>query len=232
VIAALFDVDGTLYSAQFGRGLMKYARAHGRRLHAAAYFASILPAFLLNKLKLTDSEPVDRAKISRLGWLIRGWDEPQVLRAFAWVTEEYLLATRRVHVIKRLQDHQAQGHLAVVLSGTFTPSLQLLGQRLDVSELVGTRLETKDGRYTGRIIPPIIKGADKAARAVQHLANRKPAIDWAASYAYGDSYSDRDMLGLVGNPVAVHPEAKLRGLAQEKNWQVLETPSIESGAKP
>lgn len=232
MIAALFDADGTLYSAQFGRGLMKYARAHGRRLQAAAYFASIAPALLLNRLKLTDSEPVDRAKISRLGWLIRGWDETRVLKAFAWVTDEYLLATRREHVIKRLQEHQAQGHLVVILSGTFTPSSQLLGQRLGVGELIGTPLETRDGRYTGRIVPPIIKGADKAAHAVQHLGNRIPAIDWAASYAYGDSYSDRDMLALVGHPTAVHPDAKLRALAHAKNWQVLEARTIEGDGKP
>ena len=38
MIVALFDADGTLYSAGYGRGLMKYVLAHGRRLHVAAYF--------------------------------------------------------------------------------------------------------------------------------------------------------------------------------------------------
>ncbi len=223
MITALFDADGTLYSRQFGRGLMTYARAHGRQVAAAVYFASMVLPLVGNKLKLTDSEPVDRAKISRLGWLIRGWDARQVGEAFTWVTDEYLLKSRRAHVIKRLQEHQSEAHLVVILSGTFTPSLQILGQRLGVGDLVGTDLEMKGGRYTGRIIPPIIKGADKAAHARQRLANHNPPIDWAASYAYGDSYSDRDMLGLVGHPIAVHPDAKLRALARAKGWSLLET---------
>jgi len=49
-------------------------------------------------------------------------------------------------------------------------------------------------------------------------------VDWAASYAYGDSFTDHHMLNLVEHPVAVYPDAKLHALAKEKNWEVLGTP--------
>ena len=49
-------------------------------------------------------------------------------------------------------------------------------------------------------------------------------VDWSASYAYGDSFTDHYMLEMVGNPVAVYPEPKLYALAKEKNWEVLGTP--------
>ena len=161
MIAALFDADGTLYSAQYGRGLMKYALAHGRRLHAAAYFASLIPASIPVTLKLTHNEGFDRAKIGRMAWLLRGWSEAQGKRAFEWVTDDYLLPTRREHVLARLRGHQQAGHLVVIASGTFTPSLQILGDRLRVTDLVGTEIELRDGRFTGRCAGPIIKGADK-----------------------------------------------------------------------
>jgi HAD superfamily hydrolase (TIGR01490 family) len=223
VIVALFDADGTLYSAQYGRGLMKYALAHGRRLHVAAYFASLIPASLPSALRLTHSEGFDRAKIARMAWLLRGWDEGQGVRAFEWVTDEYLLSTRRAHVIARLRWHQEQKHLVLIASGTFTPSLQVLGKRLGVANLIGTGIETRNGRYTGRIFPPVIKGADKLAQIHAHLSQRGLKVDWPASYAYGDSYSDREFMQLVGHPVAVHPEDRLRALAVSKGWEILES---------
>ena len=223
MIAALFDADGTLYSAQYGRGMMKYAQSHGRRAHTLAYFASLVPAALPSRLKFTDAEGFDRAKIARMSWLLRGWTAEQALRAFEWVTDEYLLPTRREHVVARLQAHQASGQLVLIASGTFTPSLQVLGQRLGVAELIGTGIEIRNGRYTGRILPPVIKGADKLAQIRKHLAQRAPDVDWEASYAYGDSYSDRGFMQLVGHPVAVHPEDKLRALAREQHWEILES---------
>ena len=149
MIVALFDADGTLYSAAYGRGLMKYAMSHGRWPHVAAYFASLIPPSLPVKLRLTDNETLDRLKISRMAWLLSGWDEERGRRAFEWVNDEYLLPTRREHVIARLRSHQQQGHTVVIASGTFSPSLQILGDRLGVHQLIGTGIEVHNGRYTG-----------------------------------------------------------------------------------
>jgi phosphoserine phosphatase len=127
----------------------------------------------------------------------------------------------------RLRSHQQKGHTVVIASGTFTPSLQILGDRLGVQHLIGTGIELRKGRYTGRALPPIIKGADKLAGILAQLAALASPVDWAASYAYGDSYSDREFMQLVGHPVAVHPEHHLRTHALENKWEIL-----ESGARP
>ena len=124
--------------------------------------------------------------------------------------------------MRRLRDHQAKGHLVIIASGTFLPSLQLLGQRLEVTHLVGTQIQQRNGHYTGRFIPPIVKGADKASQVQQYLSAQNLNIDWTASYAYGDSYSDHLFMELVGHPVAVHPDADLRKLAEQQNWEILE----------
>jgi HAD superfamily hydrolase (TIGR01490 family) len=223
MIVAIFDADGTLYSAQYGRGLMTYARTHGHSGRARLYFASIAWLMALTSVGLADGEALDRAKISGLARMMRGWSESQARPALTWVTDQYLLATRREHVIRRLQAHQSQGHVVVIASGTFLPSLQLLGERLGVKEFVGTRIEVAQDRYTGRIVPPIIKGADKAEQVKAHLLARNLDVDWDASYAYGDSYSDHLFMTLVGHPVAVHPDPKLRAMALARNWEVLDS---------
>ena len=47
-------------------------------------------------------------------------------------------------------------------------------------------------------------------------------VDWKNSYAYGDSYADLPVLNLVGNPIAVKPDEKLRHIAIRKQWEIIE----------
>ena len=76
-----------------------------------------------------------------------------------------------------------------------------------------------DGTYTGRIDGPFVYREGKA-EAVRALAERE-GIDLAASYAYSDSESDLPFLRLVGNPVAVNPDAALARVARDENWEVV-----------
>lgn len=69
-----------------------------------------------------------------------------------------------------------------------------------------------------------MSGATKAAKVQELVQSRGWDVDWNASFAYGESFTDHHMMSLVGKPVAVYPDAKLYALAQEKNWEVLGTP--------
>lgn len=46
-------------------------------------------------------------------------------------------------------------------------------------------------------------------------------MDWEASYAYADNETDAEMMGLVGNPVGVNPDSKLKECCEEQGWTVL-----------
>jgi HAD superfamily hydrolase (TIGR01490 family) len=135
--------------------------------------------------------------------------------------KEYLLPTERKEVIARLREHQAKGHAVLLVSAQLTPSLKLLGDLYSVDGVVGTEVELQNGRYTGRIVPPVITGADKDRYAREFFSARNIDIDWEASYAYADSITDTGLLNMVGHPVAVHPDAKLFDLAQSRNWEMI-----------
>ena len=47
-------------------------------------------------------------------------------------------------------------------------------------------------------------------------------IDLDASTAYSDSHTDLPFLEAVGHPVAVNPDRRLRRLARERGWPMLE----------
>jgi phosphoserine phosphatase len=46
-------------------------------------------------------------------------------------------------------------------------------------------------------------------------------VDAARAKAYSDSFSDLPMLEVVGSPAAVNPDRRLRRVATERGWPVL-----------
>lgn len=221
MIAALFDVEGTLYTAQMGRGLIRYARAHGRRDAANSYYLSLVPTFLLRKLGRTSDEALRLKAVGGLAGLLRGWTEEEAAEAFTWVIDDWLLPSARQDVLGTLRGHVQQGDATVLVSGMPVPCLRMLGERLGVTGVVGTELEVQDGRYSGRTAGPVMIGQSKQEHTRRFFDRRSPAIDWAASYAYADAIHDQPLFALVGQPVAVYPDPELRALAQSKGWQII-----------
>src|SRR3712207_538814 len=84
---------------------------------------------------------------------------------------------------------------------------------------IGARSEIADGRYTGRPDGPFTYREGKA-EAIRRMAAEQ-GIDLSESYAYSDSESDLPMLRLVGNPVAVNPDAELTRVARAEGWRII-----------
>jgi HAD superfamily hydrolase (TIGR01490 family) len=221
MIVSVFDCDGTLYSAQFGYGMLRYCRDHGYVGRVRAYYLSILPRYLLRRLRLIKAEALNRPVVANLARLIAGWDTEQANAIFEWVAHQYLLPSRRPRVIARLNEHLALGHRVILLTGVYQPCLQILGRYLGVSDLIGSRVEIVDGRYTGGCVLPVVTGSDKLPYLMQYCEANGLDVDWGSSYAYADSGTDGAVLQAVGTPVAVHPDAPLRSMAIENDWEVI-----------
>lgn len=221
MIGAFFDVDGTLYNANMWRGLTQYVSEHGGKSRTRFYMARNMPLLVLRKLRLIDEEMFRKPWVLTLGMLVRGWERARGDAAFRWVAEQYIQPTANEAVIARLKNHVAQGHVVVLVSAMLAPTLQVLGGALGVTGTVGTEIEIANERFTGRVIPPVCMGNAKGTRTREWLESRGIAIDFAASFAYADSISDRVLFDMVGHPVAVYPDPQLENLAREKNWEII-----------
>lgn len=93
----------------------------------------------------------------------------------------------------------------------------VIADRLGLTGALGTVSETRDGFYTGRLVGELLHGEAKA-EAVRGLAAREN-LDLADCSAYSDSSNDIPMLSLVGDPVAVNPDTRLRRHAREHGWR-------------
>lgn len=125
--------------------------------------------------------------------------------------------------------HARQGHAIILVSGTLAPLAQEMALALVVRLAVhgiaasvavcATRLEERDGRWTGRLVGDAIFGEAKG-RAVRRIAADK-GFELAQCYAYGDSVSDRWMLEAVGRPAVVNPSWGMARLARRRGWVTL-----------
>ena len=107
----------------------------------------------------------------------------------------------------------------VLLSGSLQVLVDQLQERLEAEILIGTALEVVEGRLSGRktgIFPYGRMKLDALFRWIDPIS-----IDWASSWALADRKSDLPVLELVGHPVAVHADRKLRRLAQKRGWEII-----------
>jgi len=222
MIAALFDLDGTLYTGHIWQDLARHhwaARRHRRWV--AAYLLWNMAPFPVYKLGFMSRKTYFHVWGQTMGWLLRGWPLAEAQALFEKLTEEKVLPNVRPDMVARLREHRDQAHLVALVSGTFAPFLEVIARRLGVQHAIGTRLEVRDGRYTGRIVPPLCQSEGKPQRAQAYLADQNVEIDWSASFAYADRNTDIPLLSLVGHPVAVYPDEMLLAHARANDWPVI-----------
>ena len=120
--------------------------------------------------------------------------------------------------LRQIEDHRARGHRIVLVTGGIEPVLKPLARIIAPDALVAAQPETQDGRLTGRLVQGPLSGGRKAEAARDIAASM--GVDMRRSYAYADSYADREILECVGHPVAVNPDRRLRRMARSRGWQV------------
>jgi hypothetical protein len=111
VIAALFDIEGTLYTNPMGRGFLRYASANGRKLRALLYYGSLMPRYYLAKLGVTSKETLHRTAIARMPLLIQG-RHPAGWAAFDWVANSFIPPSGGIS--QHWDHHRRLGRLLVI----------------------------------------------------------------------------------------------------------------------
>jgi HAD superfamily hydrolase (TIGR01490 family) len=214
-VAAFFDLDGTLLARpSLERRFFAWLRAR-REIHARNYFWWM-------------------AEAARLA--------PRGIAAVRHSNKKYLRGVRAAEgragmmmpeffssAMERMAWHARQGHRIVIVSGTLEPLAReaAMGAEAELEargvvarvHVCATRLEERDGRWTGRVLGEAMYGQAKA-RAVRRIAAQL-RMDRAECFAYGDTLVDQWMLGSVGRAAAVNPSEDLLRFAQRERWPVL-----------
>ena len=121
--------------------------------------------------------------------------------------------------ISEIEFHRTQNAKVVILSSALTPVCRQMSEKLNIDDIICSDLEVKNGFMTGRPLGHICFGEEKAIRLKLYCDkyNFSPKKSWY----YGDSISDLNALSVVGNPVCVNPDKKLRKVAESRGWKII-----------
>ena len=212
--AAFFDLDKTVISKSSSLALSRPMYRAGlvtrSQLLRGAY------AQLVYLLIGADEKRMERAKEGMLA-LTKGWDRRQVEDVVREALEEVFDPYIYQEALDLIALHQALGRTVFIVSSSPEEIVRPLAERMGVKDVIATRVEIENGRYTGQL--EFYCYGEEKATAMRELAGRD-GIDLDASYAYSDSITDAPMLEAVGHPVAVNPDRELRRLAEQRDWQI------------
>jgi HAD superfamily phosphoserine phosphatase-like hydrolase len=242
-VAAFFDLDGTLVALpSLERRLFRMLR-YRREIRAKNCFFWLLEALRLvprginaisqgNKMYLRGVQILDErgegdGEVS--SWHKDGHHAEGQASAPPRRNPRLPVPTFFAQAIEAVARHAKQGHEVVVISGTLEPLARAAARTLETElaargitttiHLMATRLEEKDGKWTGEVLGEAMFGEAKA-RAAKRLA-AEMQLDLGGCYAYGDSLHDRWLLEAVGQPAAVNPSKDLADIGRTHGWPVL-----------
>ncbi|GGK78101.1 HAD-IB family hydrolase [Mangrovihabitans endophyticus] len=99
----------------------------------------------------------------------------------------YLLRRVRPDCLRRWQWHRTQGYRMVLASASLDVYLRPLGDLLGADDVVCTRMEQVNGRFTGRMATPDCRGAEKVARVEAALGGWPAGLVWAYTNGRADA---------------------------------------------
>jgi HAD superfamily hydrolase (TIGR01490 family) len=213
--AAFFDLDRTLMAGSSGIFFARAAYEAG--MITRGRLLGDLYQNLRFRLRGSTDDWADAVR-ARVGEMLAGVAVRDLQRMSPRVLAG-VLPRLYPQMLERAYRHQDAGRPVYIVTAASQEMADLMALVLAFDGGLGSRLEVRDGHYTGRPDGPFNYREGKV-HSLRELSARE-GIDLAASYAYSDSESDLPMLRAVGNPVVVNPDPELARIAAREGWEIL-----------
>jgi len=216
---AIFDFDGTLLMGDtlpcLGKEWLRQKRSKTRYMTVVLL---VSPVLLLYKARLISRETMKGLAFRRFNRLFTKMTRREIREFFLQAYPHLYKQFNRV-VLEEIKLAKEQGFHCVLLSGAYIELLQIVSTELEIDTVIGAKLSYKDNEYDHKGETPFIDGRSKRSLLLQAFADKE--VDWKASRAFGDSFTDICILEAVGEGVAVNPDLELLSHAQDNGWRVV-----------
>ena len=214
--AAFFDVDNTLI-----RGSTIYFL--GRGMYQRGYFTKKdISRFVLANLRFRLTGKENKEEIQRFQDaatdFIGGHNVKDIQTIGEEIYDEFVSPAMWQGTIDIAQSHIADGVDVYLVTAAPEDMATLIAKRLGLTGALGSKAETENGLYTGKMNGPLLHGKEKAA-AIRELAIEKN-LDLRKCFAYSDSNNDLPLLQCVGHPSVINPDALLSLRAMAEGWPI------------
>ncbi len=212
---AVFDIDGTLIRWQLYHALVDKLVAQGaidesiflrvkqarmdwkRRAHTESYnnYEHALVETFLSALPNVTPKQFEQA----------------VDTTFEEYKDQVYTFTRELVPYLKSKDYRV-----LAISGSQTQIVAKIAAHYGFDDCVGSELEIKKGKFTGKSISPF----GKKDQILKTLI-KKHQLSVKDSVAVGDSESDISMLKMVEQPIVFNPTSKLFKVAKGQKWPIM-----------
>jgi len=215
---ALFDLDHTLLPLDSDHGWGEFSiaigwcdrEAFGRRNDA--FFAD----YQAGRLNVPDYVRFATAAVVQRG-------EAEANAAHQRFMDEVIRPAMKPAALALVQEHLQAGDIVVITSATNEFVTRPIAEAFGVQHLLATELaRDASGWFTGEIAGTPNMREGKVVRMTDWLAARDLAWEDVESTFYSDSMNDVPLLEKVDHPVATNPDARLRALAEERGWRIVD----------
>jgi len=217
---SLYDMDRTITV----RGTytpflfhMVFARAPWRLV-----FLPILPfGFIAYGLKLISR---GRLKTFNQQMLLGNGPELSLLQPhIERFADKVLRSNRHKKAIEQVEADRADGRKLVLVTASYELYAEAIARRLGFDHLIGTQLVVDN---EGRVLPQIIGENCYDDAKIGRIEALFASQGWQRSQshvrAYSDHVSDQAMLEFADEAIATTPTPKLRHLAKQRGWKIVD----------
>lgn len=148
---------------------------------------------------------------------------PELARWHEEFMAEVIRPAIRDNAVQLVQDHLTRGDLCAIVTATNDFVTAPIARAFGIPHLIATVAQMERGRYTGRIQGVPSFQAGKITRVDDWLRSMNLSRDtFDEVYFYSDSPNDLPLLEAVSHPIATNPSPRLRSIAEEKGWKIID----------
>ena len=137
--------------------------------------------------------------------------------------QEVVLPVIKPSALSLIKQHQDAGDHVMVVTATNEFVTRPIAKALGIQELIAVELaKDSTGWITGEILGTPSFKAGKVARVEAWLSAHQKSWQDVHITFYSDSLNDLPLLEKAQTPVATNPDARLRQLATDRGWRILQ----------
>jgi HAD superfamily hydrolase (TIGR01490 family) len=215
---ALFDLDHTLLPVDSSDNWLRFV-VEQAGLDRADYHARIR-YFADGYARGTFD--VDAYLELHFGLLTR-FARPQLELWRARYLSEFIFPNIRIEALQLVDRYRRDGYLLVLITGTPAFITRPIAAAFSMDHLLAVEAEQIAGQFTGRRSGTHTHMHGKVVAVDEFLQARGLTLAACAdSVFHSDSCNDLPLLSCVKRPVVTNPDARLRALALENGWPIIE----------
>ena len=210
----IFDLDNTIIKGQSQKLFLGYI--FKKRLITRFFYVKLMLWFVLYKLGLINNPK----KVMEYSFrFLKDKDVDEFKRIINDFFEQELKHYIFEDMLEIIEEHKSKKRKTLIISNAISFIPQRVADFLGIDYSIGTELEQKNNKFTGKIKGDIIYSKKKVV-AIDYFI-RKNKISLNNSYGYSDHHSDLPFLQIVDNPIVVNPDSKLEEKAKKEGWPIL-----------